>query len=283
MLRWLSFFNSFSSPALIMSMAAMAGAENVFRKLFSFVDAIPDRGDVLDSIVSAAIYGRLNILEIILNSQIGVETLMRTYKNTEGRFNPVRMAGKFGQTKVVELLWKAIDDSLEFKFESFQGAFFKAIKYGHLETVKCIFQLVDPAQRHALVNNRCESMCERYPERQPLAAAAMLGHADILIFLLENGADPNQQTEYGSFPLHRATFFQHPQCVRALLEYGADAHRLGTLNEFEDLILTTAREIARYQHDHEILKIYSSFYRQKNADSAVLSSESRSSIGRFYG
>lgn len=56
----------------------------------------------------------------------------------------------------------------------------------------------------------------------PLMAAAQLGYAELLMRLLENGADVNEQTSSGSTPLMMAALSGIPEMVSALLEAGAD-------------------------------------------------------------
>ncbi|KAJ1476984.1 ankyrin repeat-containing domain protein, partial [Baffinella frigidus] len=58
--------------------------------------------------------------------------------------------------------------------------------------------------------------------RTPLFAAALGGHTDILLLLLEHGADVSVADDDGWTSLHIAAFLGREKVVRLLLEYGAD-------------------------------------------------------------
>lgn len=71
--------------------------------------------------------------------------------------------------------------------------------------------------------------------------SAYKGHADVVEFLLSNGADPNQQALCGATALHYAAECGHVEICAALLEYGATLMR----NEFDMTPVTTAAERTR--------------------------------------
>lgn len=71
--------------------------------------------------------------------------------------------------------------------------------------------------------------------------SAYKGHADVVEFLLMNGADPNQQALCGATALHYAAECGHVEICAALLEYGATLMR----NEFDMTPVTTAAERTR--------------------------------------
>ncbi len=56
----------------------------------------------------------------------------------------------------------------------------------------------------------------------PLGWAALSGHADVVAWLLEQGADAEKANFEGSTPLHGAVFFGRDEVVRQLLQAGAD-------------------------------------------------------------
>jgi ankyrin repeat protein len=59
-----------------------------------------------------------------------------------------------------------------------------------------------------------------------LSEASCQGHAHIVTFLLDQGADPNALSDTGRSPLWRAAFNGHEDVCRLLLEAGSDpAHR----------------------------------------------------------
>jgi len=57
----------------------------------------------------------------------------------------------------------------------------------------------------------------------PLAGAAQRGQVEVMTFLLANGADPNEQAPGGENPLTFAAGMGKRDCVRILLDKGADA------------------------------------------------------------
>ena len=56
-----------------------------------------------------------------------------------------------------------------------------------------------------------------------LAAAALMGHTEIVTLLLEHGADVNARSRDDGTALHAAAFLGHTETVKLLLEKGADA------------------------------------------------------------
>ena len=58
----------------------------------------------------------------------------------------------------------------------------------------------------------------------PLITASLFGKTEIVILLIESGAQVNYQNNDGSTALHTAAFFCHTQIVRTLLEHGGDVN-----------------------------------------------------------
>jgi len=56
----------------------------------------------------------------------------------------------------------------------------------------------------------------------PTLLAAMLGHTSILAGRLARGADPNQDDRHGGTCLVASASYANPECIRLLIEYGAD-------------------------------------------------------------
>ena len=62
-----------------------------------------------------------------------------------------------------------------------------------------------------------------YPKgATPIIWAAFKGHKDVVLLLLDRGADPNLASDAGWTPLHRAAFMGHKDVVLLLLDRGAD-------------------------------------------------------------
>ena len=88
---------------------------------------------------------------------------------------------------------------------------FAAIDSNNLERVK------EAIWRHARVNEPNRS------GETPLKLAVTYGNIEIIKYLLENGADPNQRTGVGDYPIHGA---DSPEIVRLLWKYGADINSI---------------------------------------------------------
>ena len=55
-----------------------------------------------------------------------------------------------------------------------------------------------------------------------LGVAAAFGHMDVVLALIEAGADIDYRNKNGSTPLHIAAFFCYPEITKALIDKGAD-------------------------------------------------------------
>ena len=88
---------------------------------------------------------------------------------------------------------------------------FNAAKTGDLDTVKAIHESgVD------VIGSRQDDGCSS------ILLACRNGHTDLVNYLLEQGADPNDREHYGGTCLMAAACFRHPDCVRRLIDAGAD-------------------------------------------------------------
>lgn len=56
----------------------------------------------------------------------------------------------------------------------------------------------------------------------PLHVAAYMGHNQVILFLIQRGADPNAQTVRGETPLHLATRGNQVESMSILLRNGAN-------------------------------------------------------------
>ena len=91
---------------------------------------------------------------------------------------------------------------------------FAAAKQGELEDVSNLLE------KGANVNFVCEdSSCKGWT---PVMIAAAENHADVVKLLLEKGADPNAQNQYGRTALHFAVNYSLEPIVNSLLAYKAD-------------------------------------------------------------
>jgi len=93
-------------------------------------------------------------------------------------------------------------------------------------------------------------------DHSALSEAACQGHNELVQFLLENGADPNQDASKGDgkAPLYRAAFNGHLETVRLLLEAGADPDKVCTSNEESPADAATESEVVELlvNYDREL-------------------------------
>jgi ankyrin repeat protein len=73
--------------------------------------------------------------------------------------------------------------------------------------------------------------------------------------LLEHGADPNTQDEYGDTPLHWAAFGDNVEVVKLLLEYGADP-------TVKDKDGRTPLDLARVKGRREVVSVIEEWLRR---------------------
>ena len=78
-----------------------------------------------------------------------------------------------------------------------------------------------------------------------LGIAAMIGHSELVTWLLERGADPNHQNLEGNGPLTGAGLFGRLDTTQLLLEAGADPRQQNLKGE-------TPIQIASYQWSPEL-------------------------------
>lgn len=86
----------------------------------------------------------------------------------------------------------------------------RAAKLGQLPTLRKIFA----------PGSTIPIDCHLENEGTPLMVACMNGKSEAAALLLELGADPNAYDDWHLFPLMHAV--KHPECVRLLLDAGAD-------------------------------------------------------------
>mgnify|MGYP001354399174 CR=1 FL=1 len=116
-----------------------------------------------------------------------------------------------------------------------------ACKAGDLNRVK---QLIakDPAQMQA-----------KTPEgKSPLHMATGWGQKEIVIWLLQNGADINALNNNGGMPIHVAASQNQPECAAILLQSGADIEALRELGGMTPLAIAVLKD--NYQAAEFFLK-----------------------------
>lgn len=91
---------------------------------------------------------------------------------------------------------------------------------GHIDQVRNLIERGTPVDSSFGSRSDVERAASQFVS--PLQAAAARGHLDVLIVLLDNGADPNRQWRAGETALYLAAAAGRYAIVEALLEGGAD-------------------------------------------------------------
>lgn len=137
---------------------------------------------------------------------------------------PLLVAAYKGHTEIARIL---VDAGAADK-----GALVRAAMNGHLDTVKLLVKRGWDVRLQTPVT-----------KSTALSVAAGKGHVEVVAYLLENGADPNQSDlEHGSV-LHIAVHFLQPKIVELLIRAGAKLDALNGNGE-------NALALAKWRLDH---------------------------------
>ncbi len=154
----------------------------------------------------AARWGRMDIAELLLESQASVNNRNYTY------WAPLHLAVKEGREEMCQLL---IDHGAEVEARNNRGntSLHIAAVYGQ---VGCAA---------VLLKNRADIHATMEKSMQPLHLAAWYGQAEIAQMLIGEGADLNAPNEDGNTALHFAAFNGQVKVIKVLMVNGADPSR----------------------------------------------------------
>jgi hypothetical protein len=96
----------------------------------------------------------------------------------------------------------------------------------------------------------------------PIGEAAVNGQVEAIDYLVDHGADPNVQGEYGRTPLWRAAFNSHTDAIRALLERGGDPRMRAQGQHPEELCSDQGRAVIK---DWDLSKTDAQVAKQQSA------------------
>uniref|UniRef100_A0A183C9B9 ANK_REP_REGION domain-containing protein n=1 Tax=Globodera pallida TaxID=36090 RepID=A0A183C9B9_GLOPA len=106
--------------------------------------------------------------------------------------------------------------------------FFILVIDGNVEELSELIDSLSDDELERLLHMKCPSMDDDY-QITALIIAVMYGHAEVVVLLLEKGANPQQairqrigRTRRNVFPLLYAVVFRHLEVCRILINYGAN-------------------------------------------------------------
>ena len=182
----------------------------------------------------AARRGHLHIATQLIESQATVDLQDRL------GMTPLRDAAENGHVKVVEYLCTRGAD-INTQSSSGWTPLHGAAAYGHTETAACLIgegadvnlhTIEGMAALHTAIDNGHSEMASMLLRAgttlnsandgsTPLHLAARFGIPELIIPLIQAGADRDAQSHVGSTPLHHAARHKHPKVVDLLLDCGA--------------------------------------------------------------
>lgn len=158
--------------------------------------SMPPRGTPLEN---AAEQGHLDIVKLLLERGADI--------NKKGYFTPLRHALSAHQNEVVRFLLAS-------------GA-----KIERGDIIQAVWRGNEEGARQLIAAGAEVNVCSKYGE-SPLHFAAQSANPKLVTLLIAAGANLNLQTDPkmdgAQTPLHKAAFFGRIECVRLLLEAGAD-------------------------------------------------------------
>ena len=221
-----------------MSWSALHGQTEVVQLLIeNGADVNIKSGDGSTPLHSAAFFGRADVAKLLLENGANIQA-----RNNDGA-TPVNVlyvdwettafigglvgvdigkeeiaVMKTGRNEVAKIF--GIDDPLGKAGTPSVEEVWDAVSIGNLSVVK-----------QALVSGIDPNMKDPKSGGTLLAAAALMGHTEIVSLLLEHGGDVNARSKDGGTALHAAAFLGRAETVKLLLDKGADTtlrHKMGS-------------------------------------------------------
>ncbi|KAF7883761.1 hypothetical protein EAF00_011073 [Botryotinia globosa] len=157
----------------------------------------------------AAVFSEPSIINLLLEYGAKVDKKIPIIGGTA-----LHLSSRYGREENVECLLDASADYSQLDINN-NMAIHHAAMTGKLETLKVLYR----RGSHRYINEANSYL------NTPLHLASILDNANVVKWLLEQGAAINQPGTGGDTPLHLATSRGHVENVRELLNNGADVHK----------------------------------------------------------
>lgn len=185
--------------------AAAMGHEDVIYFLLRNGVAVDAQGGHYGNALQAAVAkGNKRVVELLIQSGVDINLRGGFYESS------LLAATVEGQSDIVQVLLR---NGADFSIERFhkRTLVHEASGLGHVEVM-----------RHLLSDTDLEVAAVDSSERTALHYAAAKGHASMLQFLIQHGAEVDVRDKDGMTVLHCAADGGHPTAVKVLLEAGAE-------------------------------------------------------------
>ncbi|CAG8538168.1 891_t:CDS:2, partial [Paraglomus occultum] len=176
------------------------------------------------------------IISIILEGLKGNQVLQSNTKDTSGR-RPLHYAMANGYVKIIQVLLEHLTKTEQFSLHHDHNddtwfdndgytPFFYGILHGRTEAVKCMIDMGEITDISTITtrspNHAVYTPLNPFAKNEPhspLAMACKLGYPAMTELLLDYGADPDAEDEYGETPLHFAARNGYAECVKLLVGF----------------------------------------------------------------
>lgn len=183
----------------------------------------------------SAAFSEPSIINLLLEHGAKVDEKIPVIEGTT-----LHLAISYGKEENVKCLLDAGADYSQTDYYNTRSFHF-ATGYGHLEILKVVYErgshrYINQANGHSNV---------------PIYIASIIGHGNVLKWLLQRGAKVNQPGINGATPLYLASAHGHIGIFRELLNNGADTHKMNDISYFPILIASENAQLEIFEILHD--------------------------------
>ncbi|KAM3156763.1 hypothetical protein ABEW05_002723 [Botrytis cinerea] len=201
-------------------------------------DFIHEGKEILLSLAAfqwSAAFSEPSIINLLLEHGAKVDEKIPVIEGTT-----LHLAISYGKEENVKCLLDAGADYSQTDYYNTRSFHF-ATGYGHLEILKVVYErgshrYINQANGHSNV---------------PIYIASIIGHGNVLKWLLQRGAKVNQPGINGATPLYLASAHGHIGIFRELLNNGADTHKMNDISYFPILIASENAQLEIFEILHD--------------------------------